>query len=118
MNAASKWAALRRHLEGVSAAVAAEIRSYPASVNHLLEQRRTLSREMARLVAARKDGSSTLEDFVRASPFLDDAAAQALTGGVEAFLLIKDDGAWRIVSQAWDMANESNPIPSYLMPGK
>ena len=81
MNAASKWVALRRHLEGVSATVAAEIRNYPAPIpacdaqfNHLLEQRRALSRELARLDAARNDGSSTLEDFVRASPVLDDAA--------------------------------------------
>ncbi len=87
MNAASKWAAIRRHLEDVSATVAAEIRSYPAPIpacdaqfNHLLEQRRALSRELARLEAARKDKSSTLEAFVRASPVLDDAAAQALTG--------------------------------------
>lgn len=88
MNAASKWVALRRRLEDESATVAAEIRSYPAPIpacdaqfNHLLEQRRALSRELARLDAAHKEGSGTLEDFVRASPFLDDAAAQALTGG-------------------------------------
>ncbi len=87
MNAASKWEAVRRHLEGVNASVAAEIRGYPAPIpacdaqfNHLLEQRRLLSRELTRLDAARKDGSSTLEAFVRASPVLDDAAAQALTG--------------------------------------
>ncbi len=67
--------------------MAAEIRSYPAPIppcdaqfNHLLEQRRALSRELARLDADRKDGSSTLEAFVRASPVLDHAATQALTG--------------------------------------
>ncbi len=88
MNAASKWAAVRRHLEGVNASVAVEIRGYPAPIpacdaqfNHLLEQRRALSRELARLDAARKDGSSTLEDFVRACPVLDDGAAQAIIGG-------------------------------------
>ncbi len=87
MNVASKWQAVRRHLEGVNASVAAEIRGYPAPIpacdaqfNHLLEQRRALSRELARLDAARKDGSSTFEAFVRASPVLDDAATQALTG--------------------------------------
>ncbi len=81
MNAAAKWEAVRRHLEGVSASVAADIRGYPtpipacdAQFNHLLEQRRALSRELARLDAARNDGSSTAEDFVRASPVLDDAA--------------------------------------------
>jgi ketosteroid isomerase-like protein len=41
-----------------------------------------------------------------------------VTRNVEAFLLIKDDGAWRIVSQAWDRESESNPIPTYLMSRK
>ena len=31
--------------------------------------------------------------------------------GVEALLLIKDAGVWRIVSQAWDRESESKPIP-------
>ena len=30
--------------------------------------------------------------------------------GVEALLLIKDEGAWRIVSQAWDMESDAKPI--------
>ena len=70
MNAASKWVALRRHLEGVSATVAAEIRGYPAPIpacdaqfNHLLEQRRLLSRELARLDAARKDGAGPAQSL-------------------------------------------------------
>jgi ketosteroid isomerase-like protein len=35
--------------------------------------------------------------------------------GVEALLLIKDAGVWRIVAQAWDTASESKPIPLYLV---
>ncbi len=35
--------------------------------------------------------------------------------GIEMLLLIKSDGAWQIVSQAWDMESPSNPIPSRLI---
>jgi Domain of unknown function (DUF4440) len=35
--------------------------------------------------------------------------------GVEMLLLVKDDGAWRIVSQAWDAENPSKPIPPDLL---
>jgi hypothetical protein len=38
--------------------------------------------------------------------------------GVEAKLLIKDEGVWRIVSQAWDVESESKPIPAHLASGK
>ena len=38
--------------------------------------------------------------------------------GVEALLLIKDEGVWRIVSQAWDTESESKPIPLHLVGGK
>jgi hypothetical protein len=34
--------------------------------------------------------------------------------GVEALLLIKDEGAWRIVSQAWDTENGAKPLPEHL----
>ena len=37
---------------------------------------------------------------------------------VEALLLIKDKGTWRIVSQAWDTASEAKPIPEDLIGGK
>lgn len=36
------------------------------------------------------------------------------TRAVEAFLLIKDQGAWRIATQAWDVESEANPIPAEL----
>jgi len=35
--------------------------------------------------------------------------------GVEAFLLVKDAGAWRIASQAWDTEDGSKTIPDYLI---
>lgn len=35
--------------------------------------------------------------------------------GVEMLLLVKDEGVWRIVSQAWDRAGPSNPIPVHLL---
>jgi len=35
--------------------------------------------------------------------------------GIEMLLLVKSDGAWKIVSQAWDMESPSNPIPTYLI---
>lgn len=37
-----------------------------------------------------------------------------LTRDVSAFLLIKDQGAWRIVGQAWDAETEGKTIPEHL----
>jgi hypothetical protein len=37
--------------------------------------------------------------------------------GVEMLLLIKDEGAWRVVSQAWDAESPSKPIPAHLLRG-
>jgi ketosteroid isomerase-like protein len=37
--------------------------------------------------------------------------------GVEALLLVKDEGRWRIVAQAWDMEAEAKPIPAGLLGG-
>jgi hypothetical protein len=34
--------------------------------------------------------------------------------GVEMLLLVRDEGQWRIVSQAWDSESPSNPIPAFL----
>ena len=77
MNAASKWAAVRRHLEGVSATVAAEIRGYPAPIpacdaqyDHLLERRAALAATRARLDAAHENGAGTPEDFLASTPLL------------------------------------------------
>jgi hypothetical protein len=38
--------------------------------------------------------------------------------GVEALLLIKDEGVWHIVSQAWDRESETKPIPEHLGGGR
>jgi ketosteroid isomerase-like protein len=37
--------------------------------------------------------------------------------GVEMLLLVRDEGQWRIVSQAWDAENPSKPIPAFLTAG-
>ena len=37
--------------------------------------------------------------------------------GIEAFLLIKDAGAWRIVAQSWDTEGEGKTIPPELLHG-
>ncbi len=73
----SDWGALRARLERMQEAVAAEIRTYPgpipacdAQYNHLLERREALSEALARLDAARKDGSSTLQDLLASTPIL------------------------------------------------
>src|SRR5262245_53265348 len=37
---------------------------------------------------------------------------------VEMMLLVKSEGAWRIVAQAWDRATDASPIPGdWLRPG-
>ena len=32
--------------------------------------------------------------------------------GVEAMLLVKEDGAWKIAAQSWDMESAGNPVPA------
>ncbi len=75
MTSESEWHALRLRLEALKDTVAEEIRSYPSPIsacdarfNHLLELRRSLPRELARLDLAANDQSITTEDFIRASP--------------------------------------------------
>jgi hypothetical protein len=34
-----------------------------------------------------------------------------ISRSVEMLLLVKDEGQWRIVSQAWDRATAENPVP-------
>ena len=75
MSTELEWQSLRRRLEALSDSVAEEIRSYPppipacdAQFNRLLELRRVLPQELARLDLAAHDGSITIEDFIRASP--------------------------------------------------
>ncbi len=78
MTADSDWDALRARLARMQEAVAAEINAYPppipacdAQFDHLLEQREALSEALARLDAARKDGTGTLESFLAELPDLD-----------------------------------------------
>ncbi len=66
----SDWDALRARLAQTQAAVAAEINAYPppipacdAQYNHLLERREALSEALARLDAARKDGSGPAQSL-------------------------------------------------------
>ena len=75
MSTELEWQSLRRRLEALSDSVAVEIRSYPppipacdAQFNRLLELRRVLPQELARLDLAAHDRSITIEDFIRASP--------------------------------------------------
>ena len=35
--------------------------------------------------------------------------------GVEALLLVKDGGEWRIVAQAWDVENGTTTVPDDLI---
>jgi ketosteroid isomerase-like protein len=39
---------------------------------------------------------------------------EKVTRGVEALLLVKDDGAWRIVAQNWDVEREGVSLPRAL----
>lgn len=36
---------------------------------------------------------------------------------MEMLLLVKSEGTWKIVAQAWDKANETNPLPDELVSG-
>ena len=38
-----------------------------------------------------------------------------VTRGIEMMLLLKTEGRWQIVSQAWDTESESKPIPADLL---
>ena len=33
---------------------------------------------------------------------------------VSGYLLVKDEGKWRIASHAWDQASEQMPVPDHL----
>ena len=69
------WAALRRQLDRLMREVGEEIRAYPAPIpacdaqfNRLLELRRLLPEELARLEAAAGNPAANVAAFVRASP--------------------------------------------------
>ena len=77
MNAQKDWQALEADLQRLKQAVAAEIHAYPAPIpacdahyNDLLEQRRKLSAELARLTSVRAASDASVADFLAASPYL------------------------------------------------
>ncbi len=83
MNTELEWHSFRLRLEALKDTVAEEIRSYPppipacdAQFNRLLELRRLLPQELARLDLAANDKSITIEEFIRSSPC--EAALSAL----------------------------------------
>jgi hypothetical protein len=74
-NTGQDWAALRRQLERLMREVGEEIRAYPAPIpacdaqfNRLLELRRLLPEELARLEAAAGRPTGSVAAFVRISP--------------------------------------------------
>lgn len=86
MSTSTEWQDLRLRLRALKDSIAEEIRHYPppipacdAQFNHLVEQRRALSQELARLDTAERDASGSIEDFLNASPCRQalEAAAKA-----------------------------------------
>ena len=83
MMADPDWDALRARLEHMREAVAKEIHTYPppipacdAQYDHLLERRAALSAALARLDAARKDGSSPAQSlYAELSALAEDRGA-------------------------------------------
>jgi hypothetical protein len=76
------WTALHRRLLALMREVAEEIRTYPAPIpacdaqfNRLLELRRLLPEELARLEAAARDPAVGVEAFLRASPCCTELSA-------------------------------------------
>ncbi len=75
MNTELEWHSFRLRLEALKETVAEEIRSYPPPIpacdvqfNRLLELRRLLPQELARLDLAANDKLITIEEFIRSSP--------------------------------------------------
>ena len=83
------WSDARRRLLALMREVGTEISAYPrpitacdAQFNHLLELRRMLPGELARLEAAAADPSASVEAFIRGSPCYDAlCAVEPATGG-------------------------------------
>lgn len=79
------WQTFRLEFDALIDSIKAEIRGYPgpiagcdAQFNHLLEQRRLLTEERARLDRAAGDGSQSVEEFLGASPCAE--TLRGLTG--------------------------------------
>ncbi len=85
MSTDREWHSLRIHLESLKDSVADEIRNYPppipacdAQFNYLLEQRRLLSLELARLECAARDRAGVVADFIDSSPLKAELSAFVL----------------------------------------
>ena len=85
MSTDREWHSLRLHLESLKNSVAEEIRNYPPPIpgcdvqfNHLTEQRRLLSLELARLECAARDRTGVVADFIDFSPLKDELSAFVL----------------------------------------
>jgi hypothetical protein len=75
MSHEKSWASLRRELQAMMQTVGEELRAYPAPIpacdaqfNHLLELRRMLPQELARLDTMADDANLSVADFLRSSP--------------------------------------------------
>jgi|SoiMetStandDraft_5_1073268.scaffolds.fasta_scaffold417386_2 hypothetical protein len=84
------WPGVRHRLQALMREVGEEISAYPrpitacdAQFNHLLELRRLLPAELARLDVAAADPSANVEDFIRASPCCE-ALSAAWPAGAQA----------------------------------
>ena len=82
------WITLRATLEALQQSAVEEIRAYPfpipacdAQFNRLLELRRLLPNELARLDALSKDANATVAAFVRTSPCSAEITAAGARSG-------------------------------------
>jgi len=82
MRRSATWTTLRATLEALHQSVVEEIRAYPlpitacdAQFNRLLELRRLLPEELARLDAASDDAGASVDAFVHTSPCRAEIAA-------------------------------------------
>ncbi|MDP6709403.1 MAG: hypothetical protein QF893_23945 [Alphaproteobacteria bacterium] len=85
---------IRDRLAAAKAAIKDELRNYPqpitacdAQYNHLAEERRELSAEIARLDeivrrGAQQDPRAAIDGFLRSSAYIDDAAAGEILAGL------------------------------------
>ncbi len=83
------WSDLRLRLQALMREVSEEIGTYPrpiaacdAQFNHLLDLRRRLPEELARLEAAAGDPSTSVEAFVRSSPCREELLASLESRGL------------------------------------
>jgi hypothetical protein len=83
MTGSATWADLRATLEALQQTVVEEIRAYPfpipacdAQFNRLLELRRLLPDELARLEAASRNAGEGVDAFVQSSPCRAEIAAR------------------------------------------